>query len=584
MPYYVHAENVAPAMGTPYTHKAPAFAVAASLTVQKDVKHLATFVIGEIERREWRVREYMRFKDGVYQLPPWVPALYYLWEPADGTDQNYSQYARVAMHFAHHSVKTPGCIAYTPSDELGYQDRQVTVKVGKYLTEFLSDVFNTEQIAAYVATVKSYTAGLQIARSADDIRKVYQNGPNSCMSHDTSDYETEGIHPTAVYADGDIGVAYLGDIVKPSARALVWPDKKLYTRLYGDTTLTRVLESAGYEPADTYGHSYPIFAGAKIKAIKIGKVNGSDRYVMPYLDCARGVELSRDKKTFTILSRQGEWAIWETDGYTYSTDRRVCGNCDSDVDDEDENYCESCRDDMSTCNRCGEDFFGDADGEVIDDSWYCDSCVQRHYTHTCEHCDETWTEVNPDSSYCDECRDEMAGCSECGEMHHTGESKDPDSEKCDECYTEDEEDEDEDETPAPTPAPIVAAPMPPATPVDEDAPWRHCPVPSIEYDTVYVYLVGSAQYRGVDTMHVSGALAVHAGIDYHEYTITHIPTGYRVAGYADLRDAIAVADALTTPGVNWGFTTRDEMSEDTRAFSLCVIRQYRSVSGEPCTR
>lgn len=114
------------------------------------------------------------------------------------------------------------------------------------------------------------------ATTADEIEKVYRNGPSSCMSHATSDYSTAGVHPTRAYAGHGLAVAALPNRKvkgKWSQRALVWPEKKVYSTIYGTGKLEDFLKALGYTAGS--------FHGAKMSKLW---VEGSDAIVMPWLD------------------------------------------------------------------------------------------------------------------------------------------------------------------------------------------------------------------------------------------------------------------------------------------------------------
>lgn len=566
MPYFVHAEGTAPETGESFHVRSEAH----SESSRRETKHIVSFVISDDECREWRAREYRRFQDQEYQLPPWIESLLKLWEPSDAPDQDYFEWRPVALHFTHLSLKTPGCIAYTPSDEHGFQDRQVTVKVGKYLTEHLSSVFSEAQIADYVARVKSYTADLQLATSAKDICDVYVNGPHSCMSDRKSEYEAHGHHPSEVFGDSDLALAYLGTISNPSARCLVWPDKKLFCRNYGDSALLEVLKANGFT-REMDGSSYGQFDGAKIKAIKLGR----DHYVMPYLDCANGLTLDRDGKHFTLHSDGGDsdYATDSTNGTTGGRPVHHCEHCNEECD-EDETYCSSCEDDRISCERCDYESFDSSNGEYLDDIWFCDACVSDHFTHSCQNgdCDRTWTEREPESQYCSRCKPHMKPCEDCDEDHDTRSSNDPDSHKCDDCYKGDEDDTEErsdtTEEIADTSAPVVTSSQVMPTRADLLL------YPVIEDKITVLFNMNPRDGRIVDVLYLSGAFAVHRKAEdsnYPAYTVTHIPSGLCASRKATYEEAIALADLLATPGINWAFIRSDDAPTSTREIAQFIV-------------
>lgn len=571
MPYFVHLKDTEPTdESTRYESRADAYRAIPD-------RHTVTFKISDSERHSWKMREYQRFKDGVYALPPWIEELFHCWEPSDSPEASY-KYPALAMHFAHISIETPGLIAYTPSDEHGYQDRQTKIKVGRYLEEHAREYFTQEQINSFVDQVKGYSSDLQLARTADEIYNVYRNSHRgslaSCMSHPTEDYSTKGIHPTAVYGDSDLAVAYLGSIECPTARCIVWPAKKRYTRVYGDTTIKAVLEKSGYEYVD--GQNYGDLEGAKVRAIK---VPGRSYYVMPYVDAAVSADLDEDGKYFTLHDHDGgEYDVHNSDyvdGITHENDRHRCEHCNESCD-EDEMYCSSCEDDRIGCERCGETYWDSSDdGRFISDSWYCTYCADTHYAHECEGCGDSWDEVRPSSSYCSDCADHYNSCDECSEMFDTRDC-DSSGDLCDECHkAKEDEDTDEDETADEDGVPEVA--LAPSYGAECDIPISNVDrvmisliddrFPTVE-DVISVYYSNGT--RSVDVLYLVGAIAVHERTEtdrpeeYPMYSITHVLSGRLITRETSYSRAVELAQMLSTPGLDWDWRDQTRCPTTTR--------------------
>jgi hypothetical protein len=231
---------------------------------------------------DWRAREERRFTDEVYQ-PLGLDLT-----PIDG-------------HYAHKAFKTPANIGYTASPEDGRIDKQTSIHIRVYLTRFYPQL-SIEQKRKLVWDYCGEEFGdkLKIATTAEEIVHVYTNGPGSCMSDDADQYDTNGHHPAEAYAGPDLGVAYLEDGPRITARCIVWPEKKLYSGIYGDSVkLTRVLEEAGYRRYSTGSDWY----GARLTAIKIER----SIYVCPYLDICGYAKLSDDKQYLILCdSYKGE--------------------------------------------------------------------------------------------------------------------------------------------------------------------------------------------------------------------------------------------------------------------------------------
>lgn len=344
---------------------------------------MVRFVPTDTERNEWRLREDHRFTDGTYIHVPWMSERY-SW-PDD-------VFSTIQTHYAHLSTSHPGLIAYTPSDEYGVQDRQIRTKPGRYLQQFCGHFLTNEQIADYAAKCSAEHIGLKIATTADDIERVYIGGPHSCMSHRPSSESFRGhCHPTRVYGDSDLAIAYTGDIDSASARAIVWQDKHLYGRTYGHCTLIeKLLSDAGF--------SYGSMVGAKIRAIE--DENDNDRWIMPYIDRVSSAEYLGNG---WIRLGNGDLCVENTDGVSqkYNEDdeddepdtARHCDRCNRlyNTDDRDatDEYCRRCEEDRGYCDYCHNDtwdYILDADGDIL-----CDNC-QTSLTCADEHCDHEWIE------------------------------------------------------------------------------------------------------------------------------------------------------------------------------------------------
>jgi len=336
----------------------------------------------------WREREQNRFWSGEYKSCVWHAEPF--WHNHGNRD-----------HFCHASQKKPGLVAYTESSEKGEQDRQTVLKPGVYLTRYFSDVLSEREIAHWARLQAN--AGvttdceLKIARTPDEIENVYLNGPASCMSDERFDSDE---HPTRVYGDSDLGVAYIESPADYhdetiAARAIIWPERKVYGRIYPtperyesgaprvsalqwQETLMQKLESDGYKRGS--------FEGARIRAIH----HGDDSYVMPYIDGAYNVTL--DGGEF-ILQRNGDYSPTNTNGFIQLSDKCTCENCDERMYSDDsytvhvsrytsQQWCETYSD------NC--DYIVGANGDT-----YSRHYADRHMTQ----CDQTNDWYDSDETY-----------------------------------------------------------------------------------------------------------------------------------------------------------------------------------------
>lgn len=232
----------------------------------------------------WLERELLRSEYRVYAEPT---------EPLRLVRDTF----RLHQYHPHISTEDPTLIAYTPSVEAGMADKQVRISFAKFLRKMclmLSDkhIQTLEQLHRAEMDPTFF-----IARTQDEIEHVYTNmqGDSGCMRYPRTNWPQLPCHPSAVYSYPGVGVAYTkaGDDIM--ARAVIYenpddPTDKRYVRLYGDPSLRRKLERAGYRAAT--------LEGAKLRRIPVPGLEGS--YVMPYLD---GVNGSRDPENLAV------WAV-----------------------------------------------------------------------------------------------------------------------------------------------------------------------------------------------------------------------------------------------------------------------------------
>jgi hypothetical protein len=292
------------------------------------------------ESLPWRMREEARFLAGNYTPVPWAETL-----------------APIAGHFAHLSAANPGLIAFTDTAEKGEADIQTPMKPGRYLAKFYPQLADHE--VRDIQEQMPRTATVYFAVTADDIERVYTTGPSSCMSHEPGHFDSP-CHPVRVYGDSDLQLAYLkSKSGVPSARALVWPEKKLIGRTYGHGALLR--QQLGRD-----GYRRGSLAGARIRRIDTG--DDEPGVVMPYID---------DDQSFDVVDANwlaigGTYAAGSTTGVASLTVYTDCARCENRVAESDtyevtgETWCESCRDNCAfASDYSGADFPADEQARVL---------------------------------------------------------------------------------------------------------------------------------------------------------------------------------------------------------------------------
>lgn len=287
----------------------------------------------------WRLREQLRMHDGTYKPVPWVTEL-----------------TAIPDHYAHISLTNPDLLAFTETEAKGERDIQTQIKPGRYLARFYPELapHKVRDLTATIARV----VDLKFAVTAEEIIAVYINGPGSCMSHEAGQFEGH-CHPVAVYGNSDLQLAYIESDDEPTARALVWPEKKRHGRIYGDEALlAQQLARAGYVKGSLYG--------ARIR--RIVNKNDDTTLIMPYIDGCGAFDIL-DDDWLTIGS---DHCATATCGIAYLGDTETCERCEERVpegrlaDIDGESWCCNCRDAYSfVCAYSGDRYREGDDVEVV---------------------------------------------------------------------------------------------------------------------------------------------------------------------------------------------------------------------------
>ncbi len=403
--YQIHRADVAGCPPLPnriFNDPAVAAATAKELSRQRGEK----LMVKPILNQEWRKREENRIADGTYRPLPLYRQEWW---------NSVQAYAIHKDHFAHPSIEKPGWLAYTKNAEDGIKDKQTVVRPGSYLKQYFSYAMNyygcserklVEQFMLAFGPIE-----VKFATTEDEIVSVYDNGPNTCMKG--KNWPT-GRNPAYIYAAGDLQVAYLGELDAAKARTLVWPEKKIFSRVYGDIArLTNGLERLGYK------WGAPI--GAKLKRVELRKLKFDPNrgipigcFLAPYIDKKNqqgGGHLAViDKGDHLVICEEGTPGSHHcglAEGYsghyvprqdeqpTFTCDH--CGkaglrelttihtvNPDDADDDTDQSWCHNCAvNDSYHCGYSGERFaMGVPSVDVDGDDWakyYADM-----YAETCQ--------------------------------------------------------------------------------------------------------------------------------------------------------------------------------------------------------
>lgn len=287
----------------------------------------------------WKWRELMRHPKAPYYLP---------WFGHVDNLITSCERQQFGTHLIHISETDPARIAYTPSNEYGRADRQVVTSVGKYLTKYFLNSLGAETIrdAADAHRAVFAPGPVYFAFGADEIQRVYLEGPGSCMSHEPEAWEDTPEHPVRIYDGPDVAIAYMkADDGRITARTLVRIEEPLsYIRVYGDgTALVARLKRMGFQEADSLG-------GMRLRYVSAP--DDHDGALCPYLD---GISSVRIKGSFLVPTHGGEWDAQTTGGWA---------GYDAEQDDTDTHYCSCC--DNPTYE--GDGIFD------YNDNFVCDGC------------------------------------------------------------------------------------------------------------------------------------------------------------------------------------------------------------------
>lgn len=399
----VLADRIDTPFATPERYHDPAIAAKDARRLAKELGEKC--VVKAVVNDRWKERERARQLNGTYRPLTWD---HMGW---------WNQPTSIAIHrdhFAHPSVEKPGWLAYTKSPEDGARDKQTVVRPGSYLNQHFKQILEYHNISVD-GLVKNFMRAfgpidIKFATTEEEIIKVYNYGPETCMVG--RKWHGDGRNPAHIYAYGDLQVAYIGDLnSKVTARTLVWPEKKLHSRVYGDIArMTQGLERLGYK------WGAPI--GAKIKRVPFRELKFDPRqpvpsccFIAPYIDkknmrggghlgvidrgdhleiCAEGEPGSHhcgsaEGMSGAYVPRQNEYPTFTCERCGTQGHRELLTvQLESEPGQDTEDWCRRCAQNNSwTCAYSGERFDRGAIIPVVveDDNWspyyvdmYADRC------------------------------------------------------------------------------------------------------------------------------------------------------------------------------------------------------------------
>lgn len=267
----------------------------------KVIDNIAIYSLVLPQEDEWKLREALKFVRGnpSYEAIPseWNAFELFRGSVLDPTSADYV--------FPHISTAKDGMIAFTENAQKGQANIQKRMKPGKFIREFfgtkLNELYGENKANAIIADMAAKFGNavkeeeLQFAKTPEEIEWVYTHGPSSCMAHPIGNYDTSRleIHPTRVLGAGDLQVAYLKRNGRVTARTLIWPEKKVMTRTYGDAIrIEPLLKRNGYK----YGGTYCLDGAKLLKHQCDSRYRGG--FVAPYID---GQAWARDEGDHLVI-------------------------------------------------------------------------------------------------------------------------------------------------------------------------------------------------------------------------------------------------------------------------------------------
>ncbi len=216
-------------------------------------------------------------------------------------------------------------LSYIKDEINGLNGNRTLISVRGYLEKYSSlDKAGIDRLCMRFNLFVIEDDGLKFATDPDEITTVYtsfETGFDSlCGSCMRGDFAYLPNHPSVVYGGGDLALAYiLGKTGKTRARSVVFPEKRIYGRVYGSSEIhdklrKRKFQKSAYFAEANTSDSKLSLAGARLKRISIPDY--TDIYLMPYID---------EPHLGVSVTKEGEWiSLGQVDQYR---GRRWRGPC-----------------------------------------------------------------------------------------------------------------------------------------------------------------------------------------------------------------------------------------------------------------
>jgi len=194
--------------------------------------------------------------------------------------------------------------------------RPIQMRLGSFLAALGIHNSVVERLVSIAKAKTGITSDVKFACTADEIERVYADGPRSCMRPDQlrecwSSYSWTPDSPVRAYAypldrtdhnhalDNKLALAYLdnnsGRVV---ARTVVDVERKRYGRIYGEEVLVRALKRMDYQ------YDGDLAVGKRFSVVKGQPPNV---YMLPYVD-------SNASAGFIYTGRNPEYFVYDVPG------------------------------------------------------------------------------------------------------------------------------------------------------------------------------------------------------------------------------------------------------------------------------
>jgi len=247
------------------------------------------------DKLRWRRDELHKFERREYNYPPWN-------NTSIGNDLLHKHLARI-------DPSRPGYVTFYETHEKGVRNIVTRMRPGRYLKRYANEYLSEEDIERFSNQCREDLFEIHyVHTNIEDAFVCTHKAARSCMSYPMShECFSSDIHPTSLYDDTELSVALLVEKSTGShkGRAVVWQDKKLYNRAYGNAgMLEGMLHKEGYTRGQFIGIEFPIiFHGDRRNCM----------LVLPFVDREeRGGCYARikDKDTVVICQRsEGQFEL-----------------------------------------------------------------------------------------------------------------------------------------------------------------------------------------------------------------------------------------------------------------------------------